>query len=124
MLKLCRVDLGRSEEVVANIDRYKDLVVKALGPQAVVLFGSFATGEINEGSDVDIMVLAEFQESFLDRIKVLLELNEPVKLPLEPVGYTPEEFQKMKESGNRFIQEVLATGKVLYGKLPGAAGQD
>lgn len=119
MRKLCRVDLGRSEEIIAKIDRYKDLVVKALKPHAVVLFGSFAKGEINEGSDVDIIVIADFQESFLDRIKLLLDLNAAVKLPLEPVGYTPKEFQGMNETGNRFIQEVLATGKVLYGKIPG-----
>lgn len=101
----------------------RDLVVKELKPHAVVLFGSFAKGEINEGSDVDIMVIADFKESFLDRIKVLLDLNEAVKLPLEPVGYSPEEFQGMNETGNRFIQEVLTTGKVLYGKVPGDAGQ-
>lgn len=38
--------------------------------------------------------------------------------PLEPVGYTTEEFQRMKEEGNPFIREVLERGKVLYGVIP------
>jgi len=82
----------------------------------VILFGSFARGDINEGSDVDILVVADFQEPFLDRIKLLLDLNDGIGLPLEPVGYTPEEFRRMRGEGSRFIQEVLKDGRILYGQ--------
>lgn len=82
----------------------------------MILFGSFARGDINEGSDVDILVVADFQEPFLDRIKLLLDLNDGLGLPLEPVGYTPEEFRRMRGEGNRFIQEVLKDGRILYGQ--------
>lgn len=67
---------------------------------------------------MDLVVIADFEASFLDRIKLLLELNETVGLPLEPVGYTPDEFCRMRASGNRFVQAVLATGRVLYGTIP------
>ncbi len=82
----------------------------------MILFGSFARGDINEGSDVDILVVADFQEPFLDRIKLLLDLNDGIGLPLEPVGYTPEEFRRMRGEGSRFIQEVLKDGRILYGQ--------
>lgn len=117
MRKLCRVDIERSEEVFEKIKRYAERVVERLQPQAVILFGSFARGDVNEGSDVDLIVVADFEEPFLDRIKVLLDLNDGIGLPLEPIGYTPEEFQKMKEEGNLFIREVLETGKILYGSV-------
>ncbi|MEN3009614.1 MAG: nucleotidyltransferase domain-containing protein [Candidatus Bipolaricaulaceae bacterium] len=90
-------------------------LAEKLRPQAVILFGSLARGDIHEGSDVDLMVIADFQEPFLDRIKLLLDLNDGIGLPLEPVGYTPEEFQEMVAKGNRFAQEVLRTGHVLFG---------
>jgi len=93
-------------------------VVEVLKPRAVVLFGSFARGDINEGSDVDLLVVADFKEPFLDRIKLLLDLNDGTGLPLEPVGYTVEEFQEMRKKGNRFLKEVLRTGKLLFGSLP------
>ncbi len=117
MLKLRRVDIERSEEVFEKIKRYTKRVVEELRPQAVILFGSFARRDVNEGSDVDILVVADFKEPFLDRIKVLLDLNDDIGLPLEPIGYTSEEFRKMQEGGNLFIQEVLETGEVLYGKV-------
>jgi len=118
MLKLCRIDIERSEEIFGKIKKYAELVVEKLKPHCIILFGSFATADINEGSDVDIIVIADFKEPFLERIKVLLDLNDALNLPLEPIGYTPEEFLRMKEGENPFIQEVLLNGKVLYGKIP------
>jgi len=114
MRKLCRVDLSRSQEIFESIEKYKDRVVREFNPVAVILFGSFARGDINAGSDIDIAVVANFKEAFLDRIKLLLDLNDEFKLPLEPVGYTPEEFQRMRKERNPFIQEVLETGKILH----------
>ncbi|MBS7621227.1 nucleotidyltransferase domain-containing protein [Candidatus Bathyarchaeota archaeon] len=113
MLKLRRVDIERSEEVFEKIRAYVDAVVRRLNPQLVVLFGSFATGDINEGSDVDILVVADFKEGFLERIGTLMELN-TFGIPIEPLGYTPEEFEDMKGRKNPFILEVLEKGKILY----------
>lgn len=117
MRKLRRVDPARSEEVLDRIKVYTERVVNELRPRCVLLFGSFARSDVHEGSDVDILVVADFDVPFLDRIRLLMDLNEGIGLPLEPVGYTPEEFRKMRESGNRFIREVLETGRVLYGHV-------
>ncbi len=113
MRKLCRVDLERSGEVSKKIDDYVGEVVRKLNPDLVILFGSFAVGDINEGSDIDILVVADFKEEFLDRIRILIDLN-TFKIPIEPIGYTPEEFNQMKNRKNLFIMEVLEKGKVLY----------
>jgi len=113
MLKLCRVNIERSGEVFRKIKDYTNEVIKRLHPHLIVLFGSFATGDINEGSDIDILVIADFKENFLDRIRTLIDIN-TFKIPIEPVGYTPEEFQEMKRKKNPFILEVIEKGKVLY----------
>ncbi|MEM0335949.1 MAG: nucleotidyltransferase domain-containing protein, partial [Thermofilum sp.] len=57
--------------------------------------------------------VADWSEPFLDRIKVLLELNDQL-LPVEPIGYTEEEIRRMVESGNPFILKVLEEGVVIY----------
>ncbi|HCC32711.1 MAG TPA: hypothetical protein DEQ28_02235 [Clostridiales bacterium] len=66
---------------------------------------------------MDIVVIADFEAPFLERIGILLELNDGIGLPLEPLGYTREEFRRMREEGNVFLQEVLDTGLVLHGKI-------
>lgn len=110
---LRRLEIERIEEVSKKIDDYVSEVVRKLNPDLVLLFGSFATGDINEGSDIDILVVADFKENFLDRIRTLMDIN-TFKIPIEPVGYTPEEFQEMKGKKNPFILEVIEKGKVLY----------
>ena len=113
MLKLCRIDIEHCDQLFEKIDRYVNRVVERLNPHWVILFGSLATGEINEGSDIDILVVTDFKESFLDRIKTLMDLNEE-NIPIEPLGYTPEEIDEMKKAAHPFLLEVLSTGKILY----------
>jgi predicted nucleotidyltransferase len=115
--------MRRSKEIFEEIERRKDLVVKEFRPEAVILFGSFAKGDINEGSDVDAMVIADFKEGFLERVELPWDLKAEIKRSLEPVGYTPEEFQRMREEGNSSIREVLESGKLLYGIMPGGGPQ-
>ena len=113
MYKICNINLDQRGQIAHQIEEYCQEVVSRLNPQAVILFGSFASGDINEGSDIDIMVIADFEIGFLDRIRLLLDLNR-FELPIEPVGYTVGELEKMKQAGNPFIAEVMAQGKVLY----------
>ncbi|MEM1586989.1 MAG: nucleotidyltransferase domain-containing protein [Candidatus Bathyarchaeia archaeon] len=115
MLKLRRIDIERSEEIFEKIEAYVKKIIENLNPYVVILFGSFATGDINEGSDIDIVIIADFKENFLDRIKTLMKLN-TFGIPIEPIGYTLEEFEKMHVEGNRFIMEVMEKGRILYKK--------
>ena len=98
MLKLCNVDIDRSQEIFETIAKYQDKVIQKLKPKKIIMFGSFARGDFNEGSDVDLIVIGDWQQDFLDRIKVLLDMNE-FGLPLEPIGYTEQEFEQMADEG-------------------------
>lgn len=113
MYKICNINLDQRGQITHQIKQYCQEVVTRLNPQAVILFGSFATGDINEGSDIDLMVIADFEMSFVERIRLLLGMNH-FDLPLEPVGYTLAELEKMKHAGNPFIAEIMDNGKVLY----------
>ena len=113
MRKICRVDIERSGEIFKGIEKYREEVVKRLNPAKVILFGSFARGYINEGSDVDLIVIADWKENFLDRIKLLLDINS-FNLPLEPVGYTSKEFENAIEDKSPFILNLLEEGKIIY----------
>jgi predicted nucleotidyltransferase len=65
-------------------------------------------GEINEGSDIDLLIIGNFKESFFERILVVLRFTE---LPIEPLVYTQDEFHEMRKNGNPFILEILKKGK-------------
>lgn len=83
-------------------------IKKAYKPERMILFGSQARGDTHEGSDVDIIIIKRTDRRFLDRIGDVLDLWNN-KIPLEPIVYTPEEFEnKIKTSS--FIQTVLEEG--------------
>jgi hypothetical protein len=62
---------------------------------------------------VDLIVVADWKEGFLDRIKQLLDMNS-FNLPLEPIGYTEEEFERLAEDENPFILNALEEGKIIH----------
>jgi predicted nucleotidyltransferase len=104
MYKLCRVDLEHSKELVEDIREFVQKLKKELPVKEVYLYGSFAKGEVHEGSDIDLIIIGEFRERFFDRIGKILDLT---NLPVEPLVYTPEEFEELKASQNPFITEIL-----------------
>ena len=74
----------------------------------IYLYGSFARGDFNEGSDIDLIVVGEFDGKMPERIGKILDLT---SLPMEPLVYTEPEFEEMKD--RVFLKEVLATAKEL-----------
>ncbi len=100
-----------------EIDHIKNLINKLKEKNnisSVILFGSYARGDINENSDVDLLIVGDFKERYFDRIGKVLSLYGGQK-DIEPFVYTDEEFDKMKKEKRVFIEEILKNGIKLIG---------
>lgn len=75
----------------------------------VILFGSLARGDLHEGSDIDLIVVKNTGEKFLDRLD---EFYLDASVPLDILVYTPEEFEGMKE--RPFVKKALKEGRILH----------
>jgi len=108
MHKLCRINIEKREEVYKELEVF----VKELRSQYTIyhiyLFGSAAENALHEGSDIDLIIVGDFKERFFQRIASILNLT---SLPIEPLVYTKEEFEEMKQGP--FIQEILKRAKEL-----------
>lgn len=107
MPKLCRIHIENRQEIYGKIDEFIERLKEELPIDVVYLFGSFAKNTIHEGSDIDLVVVGDFKESFLKRIERVIELTD---LPIEPLVYTKQEFKEMVDAKNPLITEVLKTG--------------
>ena len=114
MHKLCRIDIGRGKEIYKEIDnKLKELAKKVrvkYKVSEIIVFGSYARKDLNEGSDIDLVIVADFKDKFHKRIPDVLGLTD---LPIEPLCYTEEEFREMIVNKNVFISEVLKEGMAI-----------
>ncbi len=106
MHKLCRVDIENCEDLLNEIRAFAIELKQSLPVREVYLYGSFARGEVHEGSDIDLLIIGDFNERFFERIGKILDLTD---LPIEPLVYTLDEFEELKKSQNPFILEILKT---------------
>jgi len=82
-------------------------------PQRVILFGSAARSEADADSDLDVLVIKDTPEPFVQRPEIMAKLCPP-GVHADILVYTPDELQRMVEDGNPFIRRALKEGRVLY----------
>jgi len=86
----------------------------AYQPEKIILFGSVARGDADEYSDIDLIVVKQSDQRFVERLVEVMAFLPRDVVKADVLVYTPEEFQAMQEQGNPFIEQALKDGIVLY----------
>jgi len=115
MSEICWSDNFIDREINKIVKRFLNLIIEKFNLKKIIIFGSFARGDYHKGSDLDLVIVGEFKERFIDRIGKIIELNDS-DLEIEAMVYTEEEFQKMIQERRPFIEQVLEEGIVVYEK--------
>ncbi len=107
---------------MVNIEELQDEIIKRLKPlepDKIILFGSYAYGNPDEESDVDLFLFKDIEKSKIREYK--LELRKRVRdLIFEhKIGFdfivASEEFVKQRED-YFYKVDILERGKVIYAK--------
>ena len=81
---------------------------KKIKVEKALLFGSAARGKMTEDSDIDMIIISdEFKEMDLIKRLVLLSCLRGRKFldwPMDILGYTAEEFDKLSKISSMFIE--------------------
>ena len=97
-----------------KINEIVEKIASGYNPDKIILFGSYALGNPNENSDLDLFVI---KESDLPRPKRVVKVRKMLfgsMVPMDIIVYTPEEIELAIENKFSFVYEVLNTGKILY----------
>ena len=105
-----------SDEIDILIQNIVDRLLRAYTPEKVILFGSYAYGHPGPDSDIDLLIIKDTNQRFIDRwVEVRRILSDPKRtVPLETLVLTPQEVSRRLEIGDQFIAEIVEKGKVLY----------
>ncbi len=98
--------------------RINDIIdrLKSFDPEKIYLFGSWARGEQDELSDIDLVMIQKTEAHFFERLREVARV-----LPLNLGGvdilvYTPREFEKMRKAGNVFAALIEEEGQLIYAR--------
>jgi predicted nucleotidyltransferase len=102
--------------VEEKINKYVERIVRRLGPEKIIVFGSCASGDQTVNSDLDLLVITEIptgetKSSLRTKIRGWLEDR---NFPIDLIIHTPEQFQEQKNSPGMIAETASREGKVYY----------
>ena len=104
-----REELERIARVLAGKLAQAGIVV-----ERIVLYGSYANGQPDDHSDIDLAIISESfgGMGILERQEKLAGIVYQVSALIEPLGYTPAQFENCDPG--MFAWEIKRSGRALY----------
>lgn len=109
------IKLGLSEKRKKGLEKELDRILPILinlGVKKIILFGSLSVGRVHRSSDIDLLIIKESNQRFLDRLDEVYQAVRP-RYGIDFFVYTPEEFEEMRLT-NLFLRRAVKEGRLLY----------
>lgn len=84
----------------------KDKLKKIKGVKSVYLFGSYAEDKLSSESDIDILVVGDFNGLTLQR--ALIEVQESTDREINSIELTEKEFEKRKKEKDPLLKDIFS----------------
>jgi predicted nucleotidyltransferase len=101
------IDLTKINEIALRI-------ASKFNPEQIILFGSYAKGTPDNGSDIDLLIV---QDTNLPNHKRGLDIRLSLigtKMPFDILVYTRNEFENEKNDKFSFLNSAMKNSKILY----------
>jgi uncharacterized protein len=97
----------------SQIQIFSQQIVEQFQPEQIILFGSYAYGQPNQDSDVDLLVILPFEGL---PVYKAIEIRKKLKpnFALDLITRTSKQIQQRLDMGDFFIKDILQEGRILY----------
>jgi len=98
---------------MAYIRKLSKRIAEAYCPEKIILFGSHADGTPTPESDVDLLIVMDYQGHPIEQMqKIRAELD--LETLMDLLVRSPREVIERLEDGDMFMIQICVRGKVLY----------
>lgn len=96
-----------------KIQAFVDEVARRFVPERVVLFGSYAYGQPNADSDVDLLIIMRHQGPGAEQAA---HIRRTVRagFPMDLIVRSPATIRQRVKMGDSFVREIMEKGQVLH----------
>jgi predicted nucleotidyltransferase len=90
-------------------------IARQFAPERIILFGSYAYGTPDEGSDVDLLVVMPFDgKPFRKAAEIAAAVH--AGFPLDILASRPDDVERRYREADPLVREALDRGRVLYAR--------
>jgi uncharacterized protein len=108
--------ISKTTATETTIDRMVKRIVRKFQPEQVILFGSHARGEAGPDSDVDLLVVMDFEGSAFEMaLEIRLAIPDR-SVSVDVIVTRPVDFAWRKEVIGTIEWPAAREGKVLYAR--------
>lgn len=102
--------------IQAAIEEIVRRLVRDYQPEKIILYGSYAYGNPDEDSDIDLLIIKDTPDRLLQRMVRVRRLADGAHrhIAFEPLILTPRELEQRLRIGDQFIGEIIEKGELLY----------
>jgi predicted nucleotidyltransferase len=99
--------------MLEDIKRLAHDITRLFHPERIILFGSHAKGVANESSDVDLLVVMEYDGRPLDKDLGIWSATRP-PFPVDLIIRRPDDVARRYREFDPLIRDALDNGVLLY----------
>lgn len=110
------ITLDDEQALRRAVEAIRDRLVADFDPQEIWLYGSAARGDIHRHSDLDLLVVADFNGASTKEmaLKMRRAAKDAARVPLDVVPVRPEVYQTEVEVFGSFAHLATQDGKKIY----------
>jgi predicted nucleotidyltransferase len=109
-----RIDI--MNENIPFIDQIVNIIVGAVAPDKIILFGSYARGDYRENSDIDILILKKGLKNERDVTNTLYMefFDKKITMPVDLLAIDYDKYDKLNNDIGYIYKTIKQEGKILY----------
>jgi len=105
--------------LIPYIDKIISIIVSLASPDQIILFGSYARGDNNEKSDIDLLIVKKGLEKGREISGTIYRafLENEIEVPVDLLTIDYKRYKELNNEIGYIYKTIKEEGKVIYGSL-------
>jgi len=101
------------------IDKIISLIVSLVSPEQIILFGSYARGDNNKKSDIDLLVIKKDlkNDREINNILYMAFFENKINIPIDIISIDYDKYNELNQEIGYIYKTIKEQGKIIYGKI-------